>query len=94
MTTSGTSRFLIKFRDGAAPTRAAFRFSVRLGMTGAAVAFDSEPLFQSVGVRGGRTFAAGGGLWRLATASVKLSDADAWTQCHAILVSRLSISDQ
>ncbi len=85
MTTSGTSRFLIKFRDGAAPTPAAFRFSVRLGMTGAPVAFDSEPLFQSVGVRGGRVAAAGGGLWRLAKASAKLDDADAWTQCHAIL---------
>ena len=66
MTASETSRFLIKFRDATAPST--LRFSARLGMEGTAVAFASEPLFQSVGVRRGRGVAAGG-VWRLATAS-------------------------
>jgi subtilisin family serine protease len=83
MTASETSRFLIKFRDAAAPST--LRFFARLGMAGTAVAFASEPLFQSVGVRRGRGVAAGGGVWRLATASAKLDDGDAWDYCHAIL---------
>jgi subtilisin family serine protease len=83
MTAAETSRFLIKFRDAAAPST--LRFSARLGMAGTAVAFASEPLFQSVGVRRGRGVAAGGGVWRLATASAKLDDGDAWDHCHAIL---------
>ena len=82
MTASETSRFLIKFRDATAPST--LRFSARLGMEGTAVAFASEPLFQSVGVRRGRGVAAGG-VWRLATASGKLDDRDAWDHCHAIL---------
>ena len=53
-------------------------------MAGTAVAFASEPLFQSVGVSRGRGLAAGG-VWRLATASAKLDDGDAWDHCHAIL---------
>jgi hypothetical protein len=54
-------------------------------MAATKVAFVSEPLFQSVGVRRGRGVAAGGGVWRLATASAKLDDGDAWDHCHAIL---------
>ena len=82
MTASETSRFLIKFRDATAPST--LRFSARLGMAGTPVAFASEPLFQSVGVSRGRGVAAGG-VWRLATASMKLDDGDAWDHCHAIL---------
>ena len=54
-------------------------------MAATEVAFASEPLFQSVGVRRGRGVAASGGVWRLATASAKLDDGDAWDHCHAIL---------
>jgi subtilisin family serine protease len=82
MTASESSRFLIKFREATAPST--LRFSARLGMAGTAVGFASEPLFQSVGVRRGRGVAAGG-VWRLATASAKLDDSDAWDHCHAIL---------
>lgn len=82
MTASETSRFLIKFRDATAPSTLCF--SARLGMAGTPVAFASEPLFQSVGVRRGLGVAAGGA-WRLATASMKLDDDGAWDHCHAIL---------
>ena len=82
MTVSGT-RFLINLRDGAAP--AALRFSSRLGAAGTEVALASEPLFQSVGVRRERGVAASAGVWRLATTSSKLDDADAWNHCHAIV---------
>jgi subtilisin family serine protease len=83
MTTSETNRFLIKLRDAAAP--AAFRISARLGIVGIEAAFTSEPLFQSIGVVRGQGVAASGGVWRFATASVKLDDAEAWDHCHAIL---------
>src|SRR5262245_11366748 len=83
MTASETSRFLIKFRDAAAPST--LRIPARLGMTATEVAFATEPLFQSVGIRRGRGVAASGGVWRLATASTKLDDGNAWDHCHAIL---------
>jgi subtilisin family serine protease len=83
VTASETSRFLVKFRDATVPS--ALRISARSGMAATKVAFVSEPLFQSVGVRRGRGVAAGGGVWRLATASAKLDDGDAWDHCHAIL---------
>ena len=83
MTVSGTSRFLVKFREPTA--RGAMRISARLGMAATAVSFASEPLFQSIGVTRGRGVAAGGGVWRLATASAKLEDGNAWDHCHDIL---------
>jgi hypothetical protein len=83
------SRFLIKFRDAAAPT--ALRIAASFGITRSAVTFASEPLFQSVGVARGRSVAAAGGVWRLATASTKL-DGDAWDHCHAILAQNDSIA--
>jgi subtilisin family serine protease len=61
------------------------RISARLGMAATAVSFASEPLFQSIGVTRGRGVAAGGGVWRLATASAKLEDGNAWDHCHDIL---------
>jgi hypothetical protein len=90
MTTSETSRFLIKFRDAAAP--GPLRISARLGLAQTAVALTSEPLFKSVGVRRGRGVAATGGAWRLATAAAKLDDADAWDHCHAILAQNASVA--
>jgi subtilisin family serine protease len=90
MTASETSRFLIKFRNTAAPS--ALRISARLGVAGTEVAFASEPLFQSVGVRRGRGVAAGGGVWRLATASAKLDDGDAWDHCHDIIAQNDSVT--
>ena len=54
-------------------------------MAATEVAFALEPLFKSVGVRRGRGVAPSGGVWRLATASAKLDDGDAWDHCHAIL---------
>ena len=83
MTVSGTSRFLVKFREPTA--RGAMRISARLGMAATAVSFASEPLFQSIGVTRGRGVAAGGGVWRLATATAKLEDGNAWDHCHDIL---------
>ena len=83
MTVSGTSRFLVKFREPTA--RGALRISARLGMAATAVSFACEPLFQSIGVTRGRGVAAGGGVWRLATASAKLEDGNAWDHCHDIL---------
>ena len=83
MTASETSRFLIKFRDAAAPST--LRISARSGMAPTELTFATEPLFQSVGVRRGRGVAASGGVWRLAIASAKLDDGDAWDHCHAIL---------
>jgi subtilisin family serine protease len=59
-------------------------------MAATEVAFDSEPLFQSVGVRCGRGVAVSGGKWRLATASAAL-DGDAWDHCHAILAQNDSV---
>jgi hypothetical protein len=90
MTASETSRFLIKFRDAAAPS--ALRISARLGIGATEVAFASEPLFQSVGVRGGRGVAAGGGVWRLVMASAKLYDCDAWDHCHDIIAQNNSVT--
>jgi len=89
MTTSETSRFLVKFRDAAAPAR--LRISARLGISGTEVAFASEPLFQSVGVRAGRSIAPSAGGWQLATASAKLDDAEAWDHCHAIVAQNASV---
>jgi subtilisin family serine protease len=89
MTASETSRFLMKLRDGAAPS--APRISARLGMAGTEVIFASEPLFQSVGVRRDRGI-AGGGVWRLATSSTKLDDGDTWNHCHDIIAQNDSVT--
>ena len=78
-----TNRFLVKFRDPSAA--ASPRFSARLGVSGPAVTFTSEPLFHSIGVTGAQGLAASGGVWRVATASAQLDDAEAWDHCHDIL---------
>jgi subtilisin family serine protease len=90
MTATETSRFLIKFRDAAASS--AFRISARLGMAAAEVEFTSEPLFQSVGAGRGPGVPADGSVWRLATASAKLEDSDAWDHCHDIIAQNDSIT--
>jgi subtilisin family serine protease len=84
-----TNRFLVKFRDPSAA--ASPRISVRLGVSGPAVAFASEPLFRSIGVARARGLAATGGLWRVATASARLDDAQAWDHCHDILAADSSV---
>ena len=78
-----TNRFLVKFRDPSAA--ASPRISVRLGVSGPAVTFASEPLFHSIGVARAPGLAASGGAWRVATASAQLDDAEAWDHCHDIL---------
>jgi hypothetical protein len=82
MTAPESSRFLIKFREAAAPK--ALHFSARLGMARTTVLFASEPFFHSVGATPGRGGAAGG-VWWLATASAKLDDGRPWDHRHAIL---------
>ena len=77
------TRFLVKFRDR--PESASLRFSAHLGMSGPTVTFTSEPLFHSIGVTGAQGLVASGGVWRLATASAQLDDAEAWDHCHDIL---------
>jgi hypothetical protein len=69
-----TSRFLVKSRDSAVP---ASRLSAYLGASGPRVTFTSEPLFHSIGVNRVRGLAAGGGAWRLVTASAQLDNAEA-----------------
>jgi hypothetical protein len=54
-------------------------------MSGPTVTFTSEPLFHSIGVTGAQGLVASGGVWRLATASAQLDDAEAWDHCHDIL---------
>jgi subtilisin family serine protease len=78
-----TNRFLVKFRDPSAAEPS--RISAPLGVSGPAVTFASEPLFRSIGVARAPGFAASGGVWRLATASTQLDEAEAWDHCHDIL---------
>jgi subtilisin family serine protease len=78
-----STRFLVKFRDRQGS--ASLRFTARLGVSGPAVTFTSEPLFHSIGVTSAQGLAASGGVWRLATASAQLDDAEAWDHCHDIL---------
>jgi subtilisin family serine protease len=78
-----TNRFLIKFRDPSAAESS--RISAPLGVSGPAVTFASEPLFRSIGVARAPGLAASGGVWRLATASTQLDEAEAWDHCHDIL---------
>ena len=84
-----TNRFLVKFRDPSAA--ASPGISVRLGASGPAVAFASEPLFRSIGVARAPGLAASGGVWRVATASARLDDAQAWDHCHDILAADSSV---
>lgn len=77
-----TNRFLIKFRDGQAPS---LRISARLGMNGPALTFAVKPLFRSIGAAGARGVAASGGAWQIAEASAQLDPGEAWDHCHDIL---------
>ena len=82
-TTPDPNRFLVKFRG--ADSSAAIPLTARFGLSAKEVAFNTEPLFRSVGLTQARGVTANQGVWRLATAPTSLADGGAWDQCHQIL---------